>query len=227
MTLKSDFLIAIKQSFIAYNKRGGARSNKKLIPIHKFLSETISGNLGKNYSIKSLGIGNGKEFKFDGKYMPKNLDVAVFKNDDLVATVSFKFVTSNYKQNANNYFENLLGETANIRRKNVGFAHFFVIRGHTPYFSKNSGNLRGKKVKTEILNENNLRKYVRLFLDIDFPHKPDLLGIAVLDFDDSGNPYFVNLNDFDFSDQTKLLLRTDFSISTFIGKFIHLVKLKS
>ena len=93
--LKQNFLIAIKKSFIAYNKKGGARSPKKLAPIHKFLAETILKNLDKNYSVKSFGVGNGKEFKFDGKYTDKNLDIAVFKNKNLAATVSFKFVTSN------------------------------------------------------------------------------------------------------------------------------------
>jgi len=51
--IQNKFLKAIYLSFIAYNKKGGARSNKKLIPIHKFLAETISKKLEKGYSIKS------------------------------------------------------------------------------------------------------------------------------------------------------------------------------
>ena len=39
--IQDKFLRAIKASFAAYNKKGGARSNKKLIPIHKFLAEAI------------------------------------------------------------------------------------------------------------------------------------------------------------------------------------------
>jgi len=225
--IQDKFLKAINNSFVAYNKKGGVRSNKKLIPIHKFLSETILGNLKNGYSVKSLGIGDGKEAKIDGKYYPKDLDIAIFKNDKIVATVSFKFVTSNYKQNANNYFENLMGETANIKRQNIGFAHFLALRGHTPYFSKNKGNLRGKKMKTEILKEKDLQKYIKLFRDMDFPHKPDLIGICLLDFDNGKKPKFVNLNDFDFSDETKRLLKNNFSLDKFLEKFIHLVNLKS
>ncbi|MBU4082435.1 hypothetical protein KKB98_00575 [Patescibacteria group bacterium] len=226
--IKQDFLVAIKKSFSAYNKKGGARSTKKLVPIHKFLSKTILKELDRSFSIKSLGIGDGKELKFYGKYYPKNLDIAVLKDNAAIATTSFKFITSNYKQNANNYFENLLGETANIRRRGIGFAHFLVLRGHTPYFSKNKGNLRGKERKNpEILNERNLRKYIKLFQDLDFPHKPDLLGICVLDFDEKRNPFFVNFDDFDFSDKTKDILQDDFSLENFIEKFILLVKLKS
>ena len=225
--LQDKFIKAINISFAAYNKRGGARSNKKLIPIHKFLSETILGKLKKGYLIKSLGIGDGKEATIDGKYYPKDLDVAIFKGDKIIATVSFKFVTSNYQQNANNYFENLMGETANIRRKNIGFAHFLVLRGHTPYYSKNKGNLRGKEKKIEIISEKHLQKYIKLFNDMDFPHKPDLMGICLLDFDENKRAKFVNLDDFDFSDETKQLLKNDFSFNKFLDKFVHLVNLKS
>jgi len=221
------FLKAINSSFAAYNKKGGARSNKKLTPIHKFLSEIILEKLKGGYSVKSLGIGDGKEAKIDGKYYPKDLDVAIFKNAKIIATVSFKFVTSNYKQNANNYFENLMGETANIRRQNIGFAHFLVLRGHTPYYSKNKGNLRGKEKKIEIISEKHLQKYIKLFNDMDFPHKPDLMGICLLDFNQNKKAKFVNLNNFDFSAKTKRLLNNDFFLNKFLNKFVHLVKLKS
>ena len=221
------FLSAINSSFVAYNKRGGARSPKKLIPIHKFLSEVILSKLGKDFTMKSFGVGNGKEATLEGKYYPKDLDVAILKNDKIIATVSFKFVTSNYKQNANNYFEGLMGETANIRRQNVGFAHFLVFRGHTPYYSKNKGNLRGKETKIEIIKERDLQKYVKLFNDMDFPHKPDLIGICILDFDKSGKAKLVNLDDFNFSDETKKILQNDFFLNNFLNKFVHLVNLKS
>ncbi|HEY4495523.1 MAG TPA: hypothetical protein VJC01_03720 [Candidatus Paceibacterota bacterium] len=225
--LQNKFIKAINASFVAYNKKGGARSNKKLIPIHKFLSETILGNLKNGFSIKSLGIGDGKEATIGGKYYPKNLDVAIFKDDKIIATVSFKFVTSNYKQNANNYFENLMGETANIRRQNIGFAHFLVLRGHTPYYSKNKGNLRGKEKGVEIISEKHLQKYVKLFNDMDFPHKPDLMGICLLDFDQNKKAKFVSLDDFDFTVETKRLLKNDFSLNKFLDKFTHLINLKS
>lgn len=224
--IENSFLKAIRASFVAYNKKGGARSNKKLIPIHKFLSIEILKKLKRGYCVKSLGVGDGKEATIEGKYYPKDLDIAIFKDEKIVTTISFKFVTSNYQQNANNYFENLMGETANIRRQNVGFAHFLVLRGHTPYYSKNKGNLRGKEKKIEVMSERCLQKYIKLFKDMDFPHKPDLIGICILDFDKT-NPYLVNLNNFDFNDETKKILINEFSLNNFIEKTIHLIKLKS
>lgn len=226
-TTRDKFIEAMNASFAAYNKKGGARSTKKLIPIHKFLSRIISGKLKSGYLVKSLGISDGKEATIDGKYYSKDLDIAVLKNDRIIATVSFKFVTSNYQQNANNYFENLMGETANIRRKNIGFAHFLVLRGHTPYYAKNKGNLRGKEKKIEIISEKHLQKYVKLFRDMDFPHKPDLIGICLVDFDKNKKARLVNLDDFDFSVETKSLLKNDFSLKKFLEKFVYLVNLKS
>ncbi len=225
--IQNKFLSAINESFLAYNKKGGARSNKKLIPIHKFLAEMVANRTGKGFIIKSLGVGDGKEAKLDGKYYPKKLDITIFKNSNIIVTISFKFVTSNYKQNANNYFEQLMGETANIRRQNVGFAHFLVFRGGTPYYSKEKGNLRGEEVRREIIKERDIQKYIKLFKDMDFPHKPDLMGICVLDFDKEGKAFFAKLDDFDFSIETKKLLRNEFSLNNFLVKVKHIVNLKS
>lgn len=225
--LQNNFINAINFFYVAYNQPGGARSNTKLIPIHKFLSETILKKLKSGYAIKSLGIGDNKEAKVEGKYYPKRLDITIFKEDKIVATVSFKFVTSNYKQNVNNYFEQLMGETANIRRQNIAFAHFLVLQGHTPYYFKNKGNLRGEEKKREIISEKNLQKYIKLFNDMDFPHRPDLIGICLLDFDQNKKARFINLDDFNFSSETKQLLKSEFSLNKFLDKFVHLVNLKS
>ncbi|MDP2362788.1 MAG: hypothetical protein Q8M94_03350, partial [Ignavibacteria bacterium] len=135
--------------------------------------------------------------------------------------------TSNYKQNSNNYFENLLGETANIRRVNIGFAHFLVLRAHTPYYYKNKGNLRGKEKKIEILNENDLAKYIKLFNDLDFPHKPEVLGMAIIDFDKRGRAHFEDLKNLNLAVETKNILENQLSITNFIEKVIALCKLKS
>lgn len=222
--MKNSFLIAISKTFRAYNTFG-ARSNKKLIPIHKWFAEIVESKLGKGYFVKSLG--KDGEFKLDGKYYPKTLDISIFKNQKIIATISFRFVTSNYKQNSNNYFENLLGETANIRRINIGFAHFLVLRAHTPYYDKNKGNLRGQEKKIEILNENDLVKYVKLFKDLDFPHKPEVLGMAIIDFDKRGHAYFGNLTNLGLEEETKDVIKNQFSIENFIEKVIALCKLKA
>ena len=222
--VNSSFLKAIAETFRAYNEFG-ARSNKKLIPIHKWFANYLKDNLGKGYSVMSLG--SSGEAKINGKYYPKNLDISVIKNDKVLTTISFKFVTSNYKQNANNYFENLLGETANIRRVNVGFAHFLVLRAKTPYYDKNKGNLRGKTIKIETINDHDLSKYIKLFQDNDFPHKPDVLGISILDFNERGEPSVSNLQMLGISKANSDILDKELGLKKFLDRFIALCKLKS
>ncbi len=221
MDLENSFLNAISESFKAYNKHG-PRSNKKLIPIHKWFAKVIESKLGDGYYTRCLD--NGGEYKLKGKYYSKDLDITIFskERDKLIATISFKFVTSNYKQNANNYFENLLGETANIRRVNVGFAHFLVLRGHTPYYTKNAGNLKGELKKTEVISEKDLIKYIKLYTDLDFPHKPNILGIVLIDFDNNENAYFVDLDNMEFSEETKQILKDEISLNKFIKRVVGL-----
>ena len=86
--------------------------------------------------------------------------------------------------------------------------------------------MRGKEQKIEIINEKDLQKYIKLFKDMDFPHKPDLLGICLLDFGKNKKPKPINLGDFNFSEETKQLLKNEFSLKNFLEKFIHLVNLK-
>jgi len=222
-SLKEGFLNAIKHSFYAYNKYG-TRSNKKLIPIHSWFANEIISGLDDDYT--AMSVGSGKEYNMKGKYYNKALDITIFSNQKPVVTLSFKFVTSNYAQNSNNYFENLLGETANIRRIGVGFTHFLVLRGHTPYYDKAAGNKRGQLKKTEILSEHHIKKYIKLFKDLDFPHKPDVLGIAIIDFDAMNNPYFTDLKKLGLEEETIKIIESDFSIETFIKKVRALCELK-
>ncbi|MCD6417666.1 hypothetical protein J7M00_02650, partial [bacterium] len=169
MKLETSFLRALTKTFKAY-KEYGARSNKKLIPIHSWITKTIREKLSNEFEVSSLG--DGGEQRIEGLYYPKKLDIAVLRNRKIISTISFKFVTSNYKQNSNNYFENLLGETANIRRVNVGFAHLLVLRAETPYYDRT-----GIVKKIEKISEDDISKYIRLFTDFEFPHKPEVLSI--------------------------------------------------
>ena len=225
--LAKTFLLALKESFIEYQKEGGTRSNKKLIPIHSWISNIIRDKLKGNYKIKSLGVKDNKEYKFNGKYYPKNLDITILNEEKPITTISFKFVTSNYKQNGNNYFENLLGETANIRRENLGFCHLLVLRGHTPYYNKNKGNLRGELQKEEIINDKDLTKYINLFKDIDFPHKPEVIGICIVDIDKKNSVVFTDLDKIRISEKIQKILNKEFSIEYFIKKVCELTKFKT
>lgn len=217
----SEFLKAIGESLNLFH-RYGARSNRKLIPLHSCIARFVSAALGSEYSVRSLGIGDHKEEQIEGQYYAKRVDIAVIDGNKPIAAIGLKFVTSNYKQNNVNYFENMLGETANLRRKNCGYAQVIVIRKEIPYQSKS-----GKTVKTERISEKNLLKYAQLVKDRDYPHRPDLMSIAIVDFPANQLPRLAEEDsDLGLSSETIGMLQNELSLANFFIKFPHLCQFK-
>ena len=153
--------------------------------MHKCISKIVLDELGgekKGYSIKSLGIGDGKEYRFEGMYYEKSLDITIFYNDRPISGIGFKFITTNYKQNSNNYFENMLGETANIRRKDFIYGQVLVFKHMMPYYSSDEKTF----TKIEHINAENIRKYLKLKYDDGAPlyHRPDIMFISFIETGD-------------------------------------------
>jgi len=177
---EQEFLKALEASFIAY-KEHGARSTAKLKPIHKLIADTLANIWGKAYSIYFLGE-ESKEMTVEGKYYPKDIDITVTKNEKPVFCLGIKFVTSNYKQNSNNYFENMMGETANIQAVgNLPYAQLLILRRQTPYYLKNETEIASK---IEIINDKDISKYLKLLFDNPQAHRPNYLGIQLIDIDE-------------------------------------------
>jgi hypothetical protein len=224
--IRETFLKAITDTFNSYFNYG-PRSSKKLIPIHTWIAKTLITKLGDEYELVYYD-GNVSEIQIDGKYYPKKVDIGIIYKKRPIAAISFKFVTSNYKQNSNNYFENLLGETANLRRNNIGFGHFLVLRAFTPYFLRESYEFQRNPKKIEKINNHDLEKYVKLFKDGNYPHIPDVLGICIIDFNERNQAYFPDYkNELKFSEEVIHYLENEFSVENFIEKIFHLCKLKS
>lgn len=174
---QTNFLKAVQASFKMYQKYG-ARSNKKLFPLHNEIAKTLKDIWGPDFDYNFLGI-DSKELKVHGKYYDKDVDITVSKSDIPVFCLGVKFVTSNYKQNANNYFENMMGETANIQSVgNVPYAQLIVFRRETPYYKKNNAN---KPSKIELINDKDIQKYLNLVFDSAQAHRPNMLGILIVD----------------------------------------------
>ncbi len=166
------------------SSKSGTRSTKKTEPIHTLISNVLKGCFKNESGIEIFSQGINKEFSFEGKYYKKNLDITVVKNRVPVSSIGFKFITSNYKQNANNYFENMLGETANIRRNGLFYAQIIVFRLLMPYYSSDYKTY----TKMEIINEQNLKKYLRLESDEAscLYHRPDMMLIVFVSVGDEG-----------------------------------------
>ncbi len=154
-----EFLLVVRDSFKKFLETG-SRSNEKLKILHGAISKDLQVRLGNEYTVKSLGIGNGKEFKIDGRYIDKVVDITILRNGIAIAGIGVKFVMQNYSQNSNNYFENMLGETANIRCANIPYFQIFIIPDRLPYY-KNDGTFQ----KWEEFSIHNSQEYLTLSRD--------------------------------------------------------------
>ena len=179
-----DFLDCLKDSFVKFLETH-SRSNEKLKILHGAVAADLAERLGQEYTVQSLGYGKGKEGKISGRYIDKNVDIVVFRNNQPVAGIAVKFVMQNYAQNANNYFENMLGETANIRSRRVPYFQILIIPSRLPYY-KNSGQFS----KWENFSVHHIKKY-RILSEDDYSvwaHTPDKMLLYVLDLPKIPNP---------------------------------------
>ncbi len=182
--IKEKFRKSLEEGYKKY-LTNGARSNKKIIPIHKTLAEIILKKLGgekKGFSVKSMGIGDEKEYDFEGKYFSKKIDITILYKEKPISGLGFKFITTNYKQNSNNYFETMLGETANIRRAELLYGQILIFKHKMPYYSSDAKTF----TKIEHINEQNLKKYLKLHNDniSGLFHKPDILFLNFVETGD-------------------------------------------
>lgn len=202
---KIDLLKTISVSFQKYQEYG-ARSTQKLKPLHTFVAEAMATIWGEDYELRYLGE-ETKELTVDGKYYPKNIDICITKKGKPVFCIGIKFITSNYKQNANNYFENMMGETANIQANNIPYAQFIILRKETPYYKKSNADITDKKAsKIEIIDKGDLQKYVNLMYDNSQAHRPFATAIVLVDINENtAKAAFVDLSKAFEKDFAKLL----------------------
>ena len=105
------------------------------------------------------------------------MDITICQGEKPIAGIAVKFVMQNYSQNANNYFENMLGETANIRSRKIPYFQIFIIFDKLPYYK------RDKTIKHwETFSGYYIKKYIALSNDNTdiFLHTPDKTLIFVV-----------------------------------------------
>lgn len=177
------FLNVVKNSFDSFIASGTSRSTQKLKPLHGAIARDIYTKLrqderyGRGFSIKSQGFGDDKEGSIQGRYIDKAVDITIYHNNRAVGGVAVKFVMQNYSQNSNNYFENMLGETANIRCNGIPYFQIFIILDTLPYYNKSK-----EITKWESFTEHNVSKYLALSNDDVnvFYHTPNKTLIFVV-----------------------------------------------
>lgn len=180
----TDFMLAIERSFSAFIESGTSRSTKKLLPLHGAIARDMHERLGTSYEILSQGFADNKEGKIAGRYIDKKVDITITQGGRPIAGIGVKFVMQNYSQNSNNYFEGMLGETANIRSAHCPYFQIFIIPDKLPYYTN------GEVFKHwESFSASNIHKYH--ILDADDPsimfHSPDKMLIYVIHLPDIGD----------------------------------------
>ena len=84
------------------------RSNKILFPLHSAIADIVAQHT--NYKVMSLPE---KEYHFISDIGTKDVDIAIVdENNNLKAAIMFKSIKSEYNKNANNYYENMKGESS-------------------------------------------------------------------------------------------------------------------
>jgi hypothetical protein len=184
--LNQKFLKCLERSFLKYLEKGakGVRGTGKLKILHPHIAEDLRKVLGDRYQVYSLDEKHGKEKVIrGGRYMDKRVDIAIMKGERSVAGIGIKFIMSNYRQNSNNYFENMLGETANIRTNSILYFQIVVCFARSPYFYKEENKERIIK-NIEKVSLNHLEKYQILSQDdtLLYLHSPIKTLLVLVDF---------------------------------------------
>jgi predicted transcriptional regulator len=183
--LNQEFLKCLERSFLKYLEKGakGVRGTGKLKILHPHIAEDLRNVLGDKYQVYSLDEKHGKEKVIRGRYMDKRVDIAVVKGEKPVAGIGIKFIMSNYRQNSNNYFEGMLGETANIRTNNILYFQVVICFVRSPYFFKEENKERIIK-NIEKVSLNHLEKYQILSQDdtLVYLHSPIKTLLVLVDF---------------------------------------------
>ncbi len=213
MMTNEKFLETIKKSFATYLKVGTSRSTAKLKPLHGHIATDLQELLGAEFTIKSQGYGNDKEGNIEGRYYPKNVDITISKNGKAVAGYAVKFVMRNYSQNSNNYFDNMLGETANIRSNKIPYFQIFITFDKVPYYENG-----GKFKKYDVITEHNFSKYLALSKDNPdvFFHTPDKTLVVLIKLKEK-TPNYIFMNSDDYSEYYKNVIN-DTELMTYSNK---------
>lgn len=135
---------------------------------------------GNNYKINFLDSDN-QEAKVEGKYYPKFVDIVISDNNMPIFCLGVKFITSNYKQNSINYFENMMGETANIQASNIPYAHIIILRYKTPYYTK-FDSVNPSRIET--ISAYDIKKYLNLIFDNPQAHRPFEISTFFVNIDE-------------------------------------------
>jgi hypothetical protein len=232
-----DLIDSVEQSFkFVLSGKNKNRSANKVDIIHGIIANHLQTFLGEDYIVKTK-FTTGKEEIIIGRYNDKRVDILVERKADnkQIAGLGLKFILSSFQKNSNNYFENMLGETANIRSNNIPYFQVIILLENIPNFSGD-----GTISSFTKLNNDLMKKYYVLSSDntTSFYHSP-LKTLVLILKDDIESKYIKNKTkeeyfnsfseDFKFSLSNSVNIKFDSGVIlnqyvTFLQKATFLIK---
>lgn len=129
------FIQILNETYNLYTKYG-PRSSKKVDYFHLQIKKILNNILPKEkkYDIKlELNVPSCNSTK------KKRCDIVVTKNEVPYIVFPIKIIMTNYKQNKNNYWENLTGEITHIKwmNENINIIPINIFMNKIPYLKSN------------------------------------------------------------------------------------------
>jgi hypothetical protein len=133
-TINEKFDETIRKSMVkTFLKINNNRGNERLKVLHGFIADLLEEYHGVSVSSYRENQERSKEQNIDGKFYKKNVDIYFEKNNKKYV-YNVKFIMNNYSQNSNNYFENMLGETTNLKLNNIIVNQIIILFKNCPYY---------------------------------------------------------------------------------------------
>lgn len=180
-SVEKRFLAAMQESYWMVVQHG-VRSTAKTRVLHGWVQDELRRELGDEYDFTGQSPDSTQEAGVAGMYYDKNVDVLIARDGEELGVVSVKFVISNYWQNSANYLEQQIGETANLRRRNIVYGNLFCVTNPIPY-----KNRAGAIVKLESIRDHDIQHYARLRADHEHIHAPQEMAIGIVALDTAAN----------------------------------------
>lgn len=125
----------VKNIYLIYINNG-SRSPSKVLFFHKEIKNVLSNifkeEKGYNIEIEKQVLSTNSSFK-------KRCDIVISRKGKIEIIIPTKIIMSNFKQNRNNYFENLTGEICHLKwaNENVFIIPINIFMNETVYLTKN------------------------------------------------------------------------------------------
>ncbi len=140
------------------------RGNYRQELIHGMVANDLSKKIDLNkYEIISKGYMKNQEFKINGSLFEKDTDITIIRKSDNVpvSAIPIKFIFSSYKKNWKNYFEQMVGETLNLKLSGIKVYNLIFLNENIPKFSSERKKIEGLENPTDSTSiEDSYKKYL-------------------------------------------------------------------